>query len=99
MANGAKHRLNLQTHAHCCRRPFMASPLTLKSGPAKRAPARTMAPRRGVRTRTIPEQIADHVAVAIIKAEFRDGEHLPEQKIASLFDVSHGPVREAIRAL
>jgi DNA-binding GntR family transcriptional regulator len=77
----------------------MASSLTLKSGPAKRAPARTIAPRRGVRTRTIPEQIADHVAVAIIKAEFRDGEHLPEQKIASLFDVSHGPVREAIRAL
>src|SRR5262249_40823213 len=44
-------------------------------------------------------QIADHVAVAIIKGEFRDGEHLPEQKIAALFDVSHGPVREAIRTL
>lgn len=54
---------------------------------------------RSVQTRTIPEQIADHVAGAIIRAELRDGEHLPEQKIAALFDVSHGPVREAIRIL
>jgi DNA-binding GntR family transcriptional regulator len=57
------------------------------------------ASRRTLRARTIPEHIADHVAVAIIKGEYRDGEHLPEQKIAALFDVSHGPVREAIRAL
>jgi len=78
----------------------MAATSILKSGAARRGAARTIAPRRqGVRTRTIPEQIADHLAVAIIKAEFRDGEHLAEQKIASLFDVSHGPVREAIRAL
>ena len=78
----------------------MAATSILKSGAARRGAARTIARRRqGVRTRTIPEQIADHLAVAIIKAEFRDGEHLAEQKIASLFDVSHGPVREAIRAL
>lgn len=54
---------------------------------------------RSLRARTIPEQIADHLAVAIIKGEFRNGEHLPEQRIAALFDVSHGPVREATRAL
>jgi DNA-binding GntR family transcriptional regulator len=78
----------------------MAAALNLKTKPKRRTAARTMAPqRRGLRTRTIPEQIADHLAVSIIKAEFRDGEHLPEQKIAALFDVSHGPVREAIRAL
>jgi len=51
--------------------------------------------RRSVRTRTIPEQIADHVANAIIKGEFRDGEHLAEQKIAALFDVSHGGTNAA----
>ncbi|MDQ8727451.1 GntR family transcriptional regulator [Bradyrhizobium sp. LHD-71] len=57
------------------------------------------AKRRTLLARTIPEQIADHLAIAIIKGEFRDGEHLPEQKVAALFNVSHGPVREAIRTL
>lgn len=75
----------------------MAATAALKPKPAARRLDRPGA--RALRTRTIPEQIADHVAVAIIKGEFRDGEHLPEQKIAALFDVSHGPVREAIRTL
>ena len=75
----------------------MAATAALKAKPS--AGRESRAPNRAVRTRTIPEQIADHVAVAIIKGEFRDGEHLPEQKIAALFDVSHGPVREAIRTL
>jgi len=75
----------------------MAATAALKVKP--QAQQTTTAVRRNVRTRTIPEQIADHVANAIIKGEFRDGEHLPEQKIAALFDVSHGPVREAIRTL
>jgi DNA-binding GntR family transcriptional regulator len=57
------------------------------------------AAQRPTRTRTLPEQIADHLAVAILKGDYRDGEHIPEQKIASMFGVSHGPVREAIRAL
>ena len=75
----------------------MAATAALKAKPQTRRDATR--DRRSVRTRTIPEQIADHVAIAIIKGEFRDGEHLPEQKIAALFDVSHGPVREAIRTL
>src|SRR4249919_1356694 len=54
---------------------------------------------KGLRTRTLPEQIADHLAAAILKGDYRDGEHIPEQKIASMFGVSHGPVRESIRAL
>jgi DNA-binding GntR family transcriptional regulator len=74
----------------------MAATAALKARPVAGS---ADAGRRALRTRTIPEQIADHVAVAIIKGEFRDGEHLPEQKIAALFDVSHGPVREAIRTL
>ena len=53
----------------------MAATAALKARP----PASETA-RRAVRARTIPEQIADHVAVAIIKGEFRDGEHLPEQR-------------------
>lgn len=72
---------------------------TAASKPKPRARSAERPGARALRTRTIPEQIAEHVAVAIIKGEFRDGEHLPEQKIAALFDVSHGPVREAIRTL
>lgn len=55
--------------------------------------------RRGERTRTIPEQIADHVSNAIINGEYRDGERIREQELATLYGVSRGPVREAIRAL
>jgi DNA-binding GntR family transcriptional regulator len=55
--------------------------------------------RRGERTRTIPEQIADHLGNAILNGEYRGGERISEQEIADLYDVSRGPVREAIRAL
>jgi DNA-binding GntR family transcriptional regulator len=64
-------------------------------------PAREVAPRRrrGERARTIPEQIAGHVAAAIVNGEYRDGERLREQELAELYEVSRGPVREAIREL
>lgn len=55
--------------------------------------------RRGQRARTIPEQIADHVAAAIVNGEYQDGERLREQELAEMYDVSRGPVREAIREL
>jgi DNA-binding GntR family transcriptional regulator len=54
---------------------------------------------RGERPLTISEQIADRVGIAIVKGEYRGGEHIPEQEIAAQFRVSHGPVREALRAL
>ncbi|MFV0281184.1 MAG: GntR family transcriptional regulator [Rhodoblastus sp.] len=52
-----------------------------------------------MRTRTIPEQIADHVSHAIINDEYRGGARIREQALATLFGVSRGPVREAIRML
>ncbi len=55
--------------------------------------------RRGERARTIPEQIADHVGIAILNGEYRGGERIAEQEVANLYGVSRGPVREAIRAL
>lgn len=55
--------------------------------------------RRGERTRTIPEQIADHVSNAIVNGEYRGGERIREQELATLYGVSRGPVREAIRTL
>jgi DNA-binding GntR family transcriptional regulator len=64
-----------------------------------RAVGRTLRKDAGERALTIPEQIADRIGIAIVKGEYRGGEHIPEQEIAALFGVSHGPVREAIRAL
>src|SRR4051794_34465324 len=55
--------------------------------------------RRGARTRTIPEQIAHDVSNAIVNGEYRGGERIREQELATLYGVSRGPVREAIRAL
>jgi DNA-binding GntR family transcriptional regulator len=55
--------------------------------------------RHGERTRTIPEQIADHISHAIINGEYRGGERIREQELATLYGVSRAPVREAIRAL
>jgi DNA-binding GntR family transcriptional regulator len=65
--------------------------IDLKPGTAPR--------RRGERTRTIPEQIADDVSNAIVNGEYRGGERIREQELATLYGVSRGPVREAIRAL
>ncbi|MGE0421839.1 MAG: GntR family transcriptional regulator [Reyranellaceae bacterium] len=61
----------------------------------------TSAPRsrRGERTRTIPEQIADHLGIAILNGEYKGGERIAEQEVANLYATSRGPVREAIRAL
>ncbi len=55
--------------------------------------------RRRVRRLTIPEQIANFVAAAIVNGEYRDGERLREQELAETHGVSRGPVREALRAL
>jgi DNA-binding GntR family transcriptional regulator len=55
--------------------------------------------RQGGRPRTIPEQVADDLAVAIMQGQYRAGERVLEQEISELYGVSRGPVREAIRAL
>lgn len=55
--------------------------------------------RRGGRLRTVAEQIADHVAVAIVNGEYRGGERIRETELAALYSASRAPVREAIRDL
>jgi DNA-binding GntR family transcriptional regulator len=65
--------------------------IDLKPGTAPRRPSE--------RARTIPEQIADDVSNAIVNGEYRGGERIREQELATLYGVSRGPVREAIRAL
>lgn len=51
------------------------------------------------RPRTIPEQIADHLGMAILRGDYGEGERIGEQEMAELYGVSRGPVREAIRVL
>lgn len=51
------------------------------------------------RPHTIPEQIADEIGTAILEGRYKAGDRVGEQEIASLYSVSRGPVREAIRIL
>jgi DNA-binding GntR family transcriptional regulator len=64
-----------------------------------REPTSSSRNRRGERARTIPEQIADHLGIAILNGEYKGGERISEQEVATLYASSRGPVREAIRAL
>jgi DNA-binding GntR family transcriptional regulator len=73
-----------------------ANAAPLRRTPAARGPSGRIASERPL---TISEQIADRVGIAIVKGEYRAGAHIPEQEIAAQFRVSHGPVREALRAL
>jgi len=60
-------------------------------------------PALGFRTQgtilTVPEQIADRICAAILGGRFRPGERIQELRLAQLFEVSRGPVREALRIL
>lgn len=72
----------------------MADSLAIERGAGTVAPVR-----RGNRPRTIPEQIADHLGAAILRGEYAHGDRIREQELATLYRVSRGPVREAIRSL
>ncbi|HYD71174.1 GntR family transcriptional regulator [Azospirillum sp.] len=58
-------------------------------------PARGRAPA----PRTIPEQIADEIGALIIAGDYKVGDRLIEQDLATRFGVSRGPVRESLRIL
>jgi DNA-binding GntR family transcriptional regulator len=56
-------------------------------------------PTPSARTLSLPEQIAEKVGNAIIKGLFEPGQRIQEQELADRFEVSRGPVREALRIL
>jgi len=74
-------------------------PLARKRAPIVEATVNGARRNYAERALTIAEQIADRVGVAIVNGEYAGGEHIAEQEIAAQFHVSHGPVREALRAL
>ncbi|MCL4187137.1 MAG: GntR family transcriptional regulator [Rhodobacteraceae bacterium] len=63
----------------------------------------TLPPSLGFRTKgtilTVPEQIADRICADILAGRYRPGERIRELRLAQLFEVSRGPVREALRIL
>ncbi len=48
---------------------------------------------------TLPEQIAERIFTAIAGGEYAPGERIREEALAEEFEVSRGPVREALRIL
>ena len=74
-----------------------------KQGQAKpelgRTPTFDWLPTASARTMSLPEQIAEQVGNAIIKGLFEPGHRIQEQDLADRFEVSRGPVREALRIL
>jgi len=50
-------------------------------------------------TRTLPEQIADELGASLVAGKYAHGARLREQELADSFQVSRGPVREALRLL
>lgn len=56
-------------------------------------------PSPAARTLSLPEQIAERVGNAIIQGSYEPGARIQEQEVADQFQVSRGPVREALRIL
>lgn len=56
-------------------------------------------PSPSAQTLSLPEQIAERIGNAIIRGAFEPGARIQEQEVADQFQVSRGPVREALRIL
>ena len=67
------------------------------SGAKAEAPSTRAKP--GRQLKTLPEQIAERIFTAIASGEYEPGERIREEALAEQFDVSRGPVREALRIL
>jgi len=52
-----------------------------------------------VKLMTLPEQIAEHVFEQIANGDYLPGDRVREETLAEEFEVSRGPVREALRIL
>lgn len=56
-------------------------------------------PSPSAQTLSLPEQIAERIGNAIIQGSYEPGARIQEQEVADQFQVSRGPVREALRIL
>ena len=78
--------------------PTTAAAMRRESGPdmAATQPRLRAASRQ---LQTLPEQIAERIFGAIAAGEYAPGERIREETLAEQFEVSRGPVREALRIL
>ena len=60
---------------------------------------RAQAKATGRQLMTLPEQIAERIFAAIASGEYAPGDRIREETLAEQFEVSRGPVREALRIL
>src|SRR5688572_9744377 len=61
--------------------------------------ATTVAKSAGRALLTLPEQIAERIFESIASGEYAPGDRIREETLAEQFEVSRGPVREALRIL
>ncbi|MFM0176248.1 GntR family transcriptional regulator [Paraburkholderia sediminicola] len=78
---------------------MMHSDAGLQAASGVKAEAPRMRARLGRQLMTLPEQIAEHIFAAIEHGEYAPGERIREEALAEQFEVSRGPVREALRIL
>lgn len=71
---------------------------TIRSGAEAQAPTIRDKP-ASRQLMTLPEQIAERIFTAIASGEYAPGERIREETLAEQFEVSRGPVREALRIL
>jgi DNA-binding GntR family transcriptional regulator len=57
---------------------------------------RSLAP---AKRRTLGDEVADRLRDAILAGEFAEGEHLREENLAAMLQVSRGPIRDAFSVL
>jgi DNA-binding GntR family transcriptional regulator len=62
-------------------------------------PAAGWTPNPSAHTLSLPEQIAERIGNEIILGRYEPGARIQEQDVAASFQVSRGPVREALRIL
>jgi DNA-binding GntR family transcriptional regulator len=63
------------------------------------APIADWTPNPSARTLSLPEQIAERIGNDIIRGRYEPGARIQEVEVAGQFEVSRGPVREALRIL
>jgi DNA-binding GntR family transcriptional regulator len=59
----------------------------------------SMRPEGEMHPLTLSEQIAENIYLAIVEGRYKFGERIREEEISRRFQVSRGPVREALRIL
>jgi DNA-binding GntR family transcriptional regulator len=89
------HSLKLKSKSAAAK----ADPHRKRSDPSAPETVYAWSPSPSAQTFSLPEQIAERIGNAIIRGAYGPGARIQEQDVADQFQVSRGPVREALRIL